>query len=53
MWEEAEAPGERQALVKKYQTDHAYYSLKLDRICEEIVAYAGSNAVSKLELDCA
>jgi hypothetical protein len=53
MWEEAEAPGERQALVKKYQTDHAYYSLRLDRICEEIVAYAGSNAVSKLELDCA
>jgi hypothetical protein len=51
MWEEAEASSEQQALVQKYETDHAYYSHRLDRICEEIVKYARSNAVSKLKLD--
>ena len=43
MWGKAEADGERQALVKKYKTDFAYYEQRLDKLCKEIQDYAGNN----------
>jgi hypothetical protein len=46
MWNEAEAKGEREALMHKYETDHAYYSQRLDKLCDEILKFPGSNAVS-------
>ncbi|KAF1832795.1 hypothetical protein BDW02DRAFT_502139 [Decorospora gaudefroyi] len=44
MWEEAEASGKRQELVQKYETNYAYYSHRLDRLCDGIVLFPGSNA---------
>jgi hypothetical protein len=46
MWNEAEAKGEREALAQTYETDHEYFSQRLDRLCEEILKFPGSNAVS-------
>lgn len=46
MWEDAEVSGQREALVQKYESEHAYYRQRLDRICDEIVKYPGRNAVS-------
>jgi hypothetical protein len=47
MWNEAEASGQRQHLVQKYETNHAYYSDRLDELCDEVMKYGGSNAVSE------
>jgi hypothetical protein len=46
MWNEAEAKGEREALAQMHDLEHAYFSQRLDRLCEEIVKDPGSNAVS-------
>jgi len=46
MWTEAEAKGEREALAKKYETEHLYYKSRLDGLCDQIVKFPGSNAVS-------
>ncbi|EMD67584.1 hypothetical protein COCSADRAFT_111478 [Bipolaris sorokiniana ND90Pr] len=43
MWDEAEASGQRKNLVQKYEEDHAYFSHRLDKLCDEIVRAAGSN----------
>ncbi|CAA9957935.1 hypothetical protein PTMSG1_01512 [Pyrenophora teres f. maculata] len=44
MWEEAEASGQRKALVQKYNMDHTYYRQRLDTLCDEIVKFPGRNA---------
>jgi len=46
MWTEAEANGEREALAQKYATEHLYYKSRLDELCDQIVKFPGSNAVS-------
>lgn len=46
MWDKAEASGQRQILVQRYEKDHEYYSHRLDTLCDEIVKFAGNNAVS-------
>lgn len=46
MWDEAEASGQRKNLVQKYEEDHAYFSNRLNKLCDEIVNAAGSNPVS-------
>jgi hypothetical protein len=46
MWDEAEAKGEREALAQKYKTDHEYFNQRLNRLCDEIIKFPGSNAVS-------
>ena len=46
MWDEAEASGKRQHLLQQHETDYAYYSNRLDKLCDEIVQSPGSNAVS-------
>ena len=46
MWTEAEAKGEREALAKQYETEHMYYRSRLDELCDQIVKFPGSNAVS-------
>ncbi|XP_014552238.1 hypothetical protein COCVIDRAFT_41556 [Bipolaris victoriae FI3] len=43
MWDEAEASGQRKNLVQKYEEDHAYFSNRLNKLCDEIVNAAGSN----------
>ncbi|EUC49025.1 hypothetical protein COCMIDRAFT_53792, partial [Bipolaris oryzae ATCC 44560] len=43
MWDEAEASGQRKNLVQKYEEEHAYFSHRLDKLCDEIVKAAGSN----------
>lgn len=47
MWDEAEASGQRKNLVQKYDEDYAYFSHRLDKLCDEIVKAAGSNPVSE------
>ncbi|KAA8625759.1 hypothetical protein PtrSN002B_005113 [Pyrenophora tritici-repentis] len=44
MWEEAEASGQRKALVQKYNMDHTYFRQRLDTLCDEIVKFPGRNA---------
>ncbi|KAI4918538.1 hypothetical protein J4E90_002924 [Alternaria incomplexa] len=44
MWIEAEAKGEREALAKRYETEHLYYKSRLDELCDQIVKFPGSNA---------
>ncbi|KAF1851136.1 uncharacterized protein K460DRAFT_274958, partial [Cucurbitaria berberidis CBS 394.84] len=44
MWEKAEATGQRQQLVDRHETDLAYYTQRLDRLCDEILKFPGSNA---------
>ncbi|KAH7390560.1 hypothetical protein BKA66DRAFT_607600 [Pyrenochaeta sp. MPI-SDFR-AT-0127] len=44
MWEEAEATGQRQQLVKRYEADLVYYRHRLDTLCDEIMKFPGSNA---------
>ncbi|RAR14195.1 hypothetical protein DDE83_002462 [Stemphylium lycopersici] len=46
LWNEAEASGERVGLAQKHEANHAYYSERLDRLCDQIVQFPGSNAVS-------
>jgi len=44
MWQEAEANGQRQALINKYETDVLYYKHRLDQLCEEIIKSPGNTA---------
>lgn len=44
MWEEAEAEGQRQQLIEKYEADLAYYSHRLNTLCDEILKFPGGNA---------
>ena len=37
MWDEAEATGQRQQLVIKYDRELAYYRQRLDQLCDEIL----------------
>ena len=46
MWTEAETKGEREALAKTYETEQLYYKSRLDELCDQIVKFPGSNAVS-------
>jgi hypothetical protein len=46
MWNEAEAKGEREALMQQYETEYAYFRNRLDRFGDEIVKSPGGNAVS-------
>ncbi|RMZ70910.1 SNF2 family helicase ATPase [Pyrenophora seminiperda CCB06] len=46
MWEEVESSGQREAMVQRYEMEHAYYKQRLDTLCDEIVKSPGSNAVS-------
>ncbi|EAT83547.2 hypothetical protein HBI56_233170 [Parastagonospora nodorum] len=51
MWQEAEANGHRQALIKKYETDVLYYKHRLDQLCEEIIKSPG-NTVDRVRYQC-
>ncbi|CAO2649361.1 Nn.00g067460.m01.CDS01 [Neocucurbitaria sp. VM-36] len=51
MWEEAQVAGQRQQLVERYETDLAYYRHRLDKLCDEIVKFPGSN-VDKVRRQC-
>jgi hypothetical protein len=44
MWEEAEASNGRQLLTKTYETNIAYYTQRLDKLCDEIVKVPGRSA---------
>lgn len=44
MWQVAEANGQRQALIKKYETDILYYEHRLDQLCEGIIKSPGNTA---------
>lgn len=46
MWNEAEAEGEREVLAQKCESDRIYYRSRLDGLCDQIVKFPGSNAVS-------
>jgi len=43
IWDDAEATGQRQAMIEKHRKDLLYYGHRLDRLCQEIQDYAGNN----------
>jgi hypothetical protein len=51
MWEEAEANGQRQLLVEKYETDVAYYTQRVDTLAAEIMKAPGNNP-KEIQLQC-
>lgn len=46
MWEDAENLGQRQQLIAKHEADLAYYSQRLDILCDEILKFPGSSAAT-------
>ncbi|USP78543.1 hypothetical protein yc1106_05817 [Curvularia clavata] len=44
MWDKAEASGQRQNLVQKYEAEYEYFKLRLDTMREEIRKSPGNNA---------
>lgn len=50
MWEEAQVAGQRQ-LVERYEADLAYYSHRLDKLCDEIMNFPG-NTADKVRRQC-
>ena len=50
MWDEAEASGQRQNLVQKYEAEYKYLKHRLDKMRNEIRKFPGSNAVSKYSI---
>jgi hypothetical protein len=51
MWQDAEACGQRQLLVDKYETDLAYYNQRLHKLGDRIMDGPGNN-VKEIQLQC-
>ncbi|KAH9860001.1 hypothetical protein IAQ61_011785 [Plenodomus lingam] len=44
MWEDAESKGKRQQMISRYKAEVDWYTGGLDRLCEEIMEFPGSNS---------